>query len=186
LTPDRTELIQVQADQFFRNWRRVEGAETYPRFPTLLQRFEHEWDGYRKFAAEEKLGELKIDQCELTYVNQMDKGDGWGDFFDLPKIFTVLSPTRPDGLLVKPEIVSWSASYPLPEGRGRLRVDIAPGFRGRDLRMVASLSLTARGAPAGGNRDQLATWFESAHERIVRTFTELTTPAMHDVWKRRK
>lgn len=32
LNQDKTELIQVQADRFIHNWRKIEGLELYPRF----------------------------------------------------------------------------------------------------------------------------------------------------------
>src|SRR5581483_9252166 len=43
IAEDGSQLIQFQRDQFFRNWRRHKGAETYPRYPALREAFGHDW-----------------------------------------------------------------------------------------------------------------------------------------------
>jgi hypothetical protein len=60
-----------------------------------------------------------------------------------------------------------------------------PVFRARDMKLALALNLTARGAPSGGSSEQIAAWFDLAHEWIVRAFAELTAPAGHEAWGRK-
>src|SRR5262245_52630166 len=39
LDDKKTQLIQLQRDRFIRNWRQLQGDETYPRFGYLIQEF---------------------------------------------------------------------------------------------------------------------------------------------------
>jgi len=185
LSQDRTELVQIQRDQFIRNWRRIEGNEEYPRYETLIAAFKREWREFMAFVAEEKLGEVKIDQCELSYINQIPKGEGWESFADIGGVFRGLRPADPNGLLNSPEAIGWNGQYKLPDELGRFYAELSPGFRGRDFKFVLSMTLKSRGKPAGPSEDNLFAWFDLAHEWIVRGFDELTDPNMHAVWKRR-
>ena len=45
INKEKTQLIQVQRDRFYHNWRKIGDAGTYPRFERMLEAFE---DGYRK------------------------------------------------------------------------------------------------------------------------------------------
>ena len=186
ISPDSTELLQVQNDQFFRNWRRVTGNEPYPRFPALLTRFLAEWNDFQSFVRSEQLGEVRIDQCELTYINHAAKGEGWERFSEIGNVLSSLGPPSESGLLSDPELVNWSSTYKLPDNLGRLRATMTPVFRGRDFKMVLSLNLTARGAPLNSSDDALIAWFDLAHTWVVTGFAELTTSAMHEIWKRRR
>ena len=160
------------------------GDEQYPRFPVLIEAFRREWRELVAFVAEESLGTIKIDQCQLTYINQIPKGEGWELFSELEQVFSVLKPASPNGLLSNPEVISWSGGYQLPKGQGRFRAEMSPAFRSRDFKFVLTLSLQARGAPLGGSEEQVFSWFDLAHEWVVRGFDELTDPKMHAFWKR--
>jgi uncharacterized protein (TIGR04255 family) len=185
LSEDQSELIQMQRDYFIKNWRQVTGAQTYPRYSSLLASLKREWAGFLAFVMEENLGELKVDQCDLTYVNQIPRGEGWESFSELGRVFSVLNPVTPGGLLSDPEVIGWSGAFKLPEGRGRLYVEITPTLRGRDLRFTLQFSLKVHGAPSGGSDKAVFEWFDLAHKWIVSGFAELTGPDMHVRWKRR-
>jgi uncharacterized protein (TIGR04255 family) len=184
LDRSQTQLIQLQRDRFLRNWRRIEGTEPYPRFTQLVQEFKREWEGFLAFTKQEELGEPQVNQCELAYVNHIEPGEGWQGFSDTAKVFTFLRAST-QGFLPTPESISWEVAYKLPEGRGRLHAQLHPAFRGRDFKMLLALNLTVRGAPAGGSGEQIFTWFDLAHEWVVKAFDELTDPAMHQVWRKK-
>jgi uncharacterized protein (TIGR04255 family) len=183
LTEDRTQLIQVQGDRFLRNWRQVEGNERYPHFRRLSEDFGRAWEGFIAFTNDHGFGPVKVNQCELTYINSIEKGAGWSELGELDGVFSVLRPRAPGGFLPPPETLSWQARYKLPDNRGRLHVEMNPVFRGRDLKLALSFNLTARGAPTGGSLEQVAEWFDLAHEWAVRAFAELTEPAAHKLWE---
>lgn len=184
LSPDKTQLLQLQRDRFVRNWRRIDGTEQYPRFPFLLTELQKDWSTFVEYIDKESLGEITIDQCELNYINHIDRGDGWNSFSEIGNVFSFIKPTSRSGLLVDPETLTWSGSYKLPEGRGRLRVEMSPVFRGRDFKMTLSLTVRAAGAPAGTKTEDAISWFAMAHEWVVKAFDDLTDPAMHSIWKK--
>lgn len=174
------EVIQVQVDQFLRNWRLVRGDEKYPRFSYLATCFWREWELFQAFLAEEKIGVPKVDQCNLTYVNYIDPNQIQGGLSAPAEMFSVFREQK--GFLPGPEVFKWESSYPLPEGHGRLHVVAAPNFRQRDLKLVINLTLIARGNPPEVSNESIKAWFEVAHEWVVRGFDELTTPTMHKLW----
>jgi uncharacterized protein (TIGR04255 family) len=122
LTEDKTQLIQVQRDRFVRNWRLREGNEPYPRYPRLASDFKRAWEGFLAFVGEAGLGPVNVNQCELVYMNSIERGTGWSELGELERVFPLLRPREAGGFLPSPETLSWQARYKLPEGRGRLHV----------------------------------------------------------------
>lgn len=85
---------------------------------------------------------------------------------------------------------TWTAQYPVSRGdvdTARLNVDCRParqfdeggGSRGHRL------SLTFRAPVSGESREDISEFPILGRDAIVRTFTDLTTPSMHDQWKRK-
>ena len=185
LTGDKTELIQVQRDRFLRNWRQVAGNERYPHFEQLAQSFKRDWGRFLAFVEDEKLGSVNVNQCELTYINNIERGAGWSELGELDKVFPTVCPRGSTAFLPPPEMLSWQTRYKLPDGRGRLYIEMTPSFRGRDLRLVLALNLIARGASLNGSAEQIAAWFDLAHEWVVRAFTELTGSSVQELWERK-
>jgi uncharacterized protein (TIGR04255 family) len=185
LDPSKNQLIQLQSDRFLRNWRQLSGTDPYPRYSSLAREFRQEWEGFLAFLEEQGIGRPAVNQCELSYVNNLEPTGAWQDISDLARAFTLLRRPDPSGFLPAPEVLALEASYKLPGGRGRLHVAMQPGFRGRDFKLIQALNLTARGAPEAGDVDKVLAWFDIAHEWIVRGFDELTVPEIHKVWGRK-
>jgi uncharacterized protein (TIGR04255 family) len=179
------QLIQVQNDRFLRNWRQIVGNEAYPRFHSLFQSFWKEWSGFQAFLQDEELQIGAVDLCELTYINHIIPDGGWSDFSEMTKIFTVLRGLEPGHFLPAPDLLGWQASFPLPNNRGRLRIEANPSFRARDLKLMVVFNLTVRGDPGGSSEDAIKGWFNLAHEWAVRAFDELTSSLMHQAWGKR-
>lgn len=182
VTEDKTELIQLQRDRFWRNWRQVKGNESYPRFDRLARDFKQAWGEFLAFASEQSLGPVNVNQCELVYINHIERGAGWTELGELEDVFPFLCRREPKGFLPPPEVLSWSAKYKLPEGRGRLHVDMNPILRGQDLKLALALSLIARGVPASSSQVDISAWFDLAHEWITQAFAELTGSRVHQLW----
>jgi uncharacterized protein (TIGR04255 family) len=182
LDHEGTHILQVQHNRILRNWRRITGAENYPGFDALLPQFQRDWADFGAFVAEQGLGNLNVNQCELTYVNQIEKGAGWQDFSDLAKVFSLFCEGKSGGTLPMPELFNWDAKYKLPADRGRLHVTMNPVLRGRDFKVVLSLNLTARGGPGGPGAEDVIGWFHLAHEWVLNAFRELTRERMHELW----
>jgi uncharacterized protein (TIGR04255 family) len=181
-TNDKTQLIQVQRDRFIRNWRRVEGTETYPHYPSLVAGFRRDYEKFLAFVEHESLGPVNVNQCEMAYINTIERNAGWSELGELDKMFTFLQPNDHSGFLPSPELMTWQLRYKLPDGRGRLHVEMSPTLRGRDMSLVLSLNLTVRGSPVGGSLSDIVSWFDLGHEWVVRAFADLTGPIAHKLW----
>lgn len=178
-------LIQVQPDRFVVNWRKVTGAELYPRYPMLRDRLRSEWEDFCAFLKEEGLGTPQVNQCEVTYVNHIEYEKGWNGYGELGKVIEVLAtPTSRGRFLPAPERVSMQVSYLLESDAGRLYVSFVPVIRARDGKEVLQMTLTARGAPESEREEDLFTWMDLGRTWVVKGFSDFTTETMHNVWGR--
>ena len=72
LRPTQDELIQFQHDRLLHNWRRLADQQNeYPRFETMITRYETELERLENFAATLVPQSLAINQCEVSYINQI-------------------------------------------------------------------------------------------------------------------
>jgi uncharacterized protein (TIGR04255 family) len=177
------QLIQLQVNRFYFNWRRR--GTSYPRYPYVIKEFEKLFDFVKTFFERFELGVLKPVEYELTYINQIPKGQGWDTIDDLPRLipdFNWRPLTR--RFLPTPEKVSWATSFHLPESRGDLKVNLKQGTRILDKVPVLLLELKASGPSISTDKKAMLHWFDLAHEWIVRGFTDLTAAEAHKLWER--
>ena len=178
-------LIQIQKDRFIYNWRKIKETEEYPHYDYLKPKFIEEWNRFCQFLEEVKLGNVNINQCEITYVNHIDIGKGWKSYGDLNKVFSCWSGDPSVNFLPEPEMVSLNTRYVMPEKRGRLYIIMQPGIRRHDAKEILQLQLIARGKPASSSIEDIMEWFDLGHEWIVKGFTDFTTDNMHEIWGRK-
>lgn len=174
-------VLQVQPDHFVHNWRRVQ-PESYPQYDQLRPRFEREWARFLQFLVENGLGTPRVRQCEVTYVNHIERGDGWESTADLGNVAPYLRCSAPSAFLPAPEAIALNVSYQMPREQGRLRVTLNPAVRHVDLKTVLQLTLTARGRPDGGDIAAILRWLDLGREWVVKGFRDFTSPAMHERW----
>ena len=176
-----TEMIQLQNDRFIKNWRKAGEVAKYPHYePAIKPAFERDFDAFQSFLAEENLGEIRVNQCEVTYVNHIVSGQGWEHLSEAHRIFTFWNrPAAPFpgdaedlGVHVRFRIAD-NQERPI----GRLHVDIRPALRATDDRPMYVMSLTARGQYGTG-----FDFFDIGRQWIVKSFEELTTGDMHRIW----
>jgi len=74
------ELVQVQPDRFIHNWRKVTEQDVYCRYETIRESFRGEVDTLASFVKHERIGELRVNQCEVTYVNHVQGTPQWPAF----------------------------------------------------------------------------------------------------------
>lgn len=186
LNEEGTQLLQIQPDRFIHNWREVGECDRYPRYERLRDSFLKELSTFRAFIDRERLGELVINQCEITYVNHILAGEGWERHGQLSEILRCWVPVS--GSLPEPESVSLATRYVIPGGEGqpvgRLHVTVQPAWRTSDGRLMYVMTLTARGTPQGEGVDGAVAFLDVGREWIVRGFTDLTTGKMHSIWRR--
>lgn len=184
ISEDDDFLIQVQNSRFIQNWRRRQN--TYNHFEEIRDKF---WDSFNKFRTFLSSLELPIpvvQQVELNYLNWIPDIP-MAEFF-LPTAATVVTI---DGAIREPEEQSWSARYLLGDSEGtiqRLYVQclpavrpLSPGERGSQLGLIFR---TARAA--GLSDEEIAESMDFGRAIIVETFTQITTPAAHEIWGRYK
>ena len=177
------QLVQFQIDRFYFNWRRRQSD--YPRYDHVIKNFESVLNNIGNFFSEFELGELKPIEYELSYINQIPKGQGWDTIDDLSGIFSdfVWKQTK-ERFLPNPEKFAWQAEFPLPEKKGHLMVNLKQATRTEDKVTLLVLELKARGFDESANKEAIREWFDLAHEWIVQGFTDLTTPEIQKIWER--
>lgn len=181
-----SDLIQVQQDRFVRNWRKRDTGNEYPRYGQIREAFTSSLNEFITFLADEQLGTLVPNQCEITYIDHLPVGDGWDGFGQLQQVLSVWSGRYSVPFLPEPEDVMMRLRYVIPDAQGkpigRLHVTVEPGVRRADGVLVLILTVTARGRPEGAGIDGVLRFLDRGHEWAARGFVSLTTPHMHALW----
>jgi uncharacterized protein (TIGR04255 family) len=181
---NENELIQLQADRFIKNWRKSGEGDAYPHYEKVRDWLEQDFRKFQDFASREKLGTIDVNQCEVTYVNHIVAGEGWASHEDLDKVLTMWKhPGAP--FPGKAEDAAFHARFPIRDGSGhpvgRLHADVQAAIRNTDGKPMFVLNLTARGLLGKSTE-----FLDLGREWIVRSFAEMTTTEMHEVWKRKR
>jgi len=184
ISSEGSQLVQFQADRYYFNWR--QRGDVYPRYSTIIRKFERAKTVLDEFVEELHLGAIEPIEYELTYINQIPKGQGWETADDLPKVFTDFNWERRDGrFLSNPTNTSWRTRFALPEDKGWLTGKLSQGKRKDDEVPVLVFELAAKGIDADKSLTTMRTWFDLAHEWIVRGFADLTTDEIQrTTWER--
>ena len=183
LSDDLSSLVQLQHDRLTVNWRQV-ASSAYPRYPAVRAAFEERSADLARFVSEHGLGHLSVTQAEVTYINAIDATeDALGDLGRVLRHWNA-----PSTHLGQPEQARCTLVFPVP-GVGqppvRLYVAVDPAQR-PDGTPSLFLTLTVRGAPAGGSLEEALRFMDQAHDHVVRSFAELAPDAMHAHWERRR
>jgi len=188
LNEAKSELIQVQADRFIHNWRKMQGLEPYPHYEPIRDKFRGEVAILEQFLKDEKLGTLAVNQCEVTYINHIEPSGVWERHGQLEKVFRNWKHLSESVFLPEPQdaagrlrfVIRNEAGAPV----GRLHVAVQPAWKKADNSPILALNLTARGAPLGEGIVGAFAFFDLGRRWIVKGFADLTTPEMHQVWER--
>lgn len=173
-------LVQLQQDRLIVNWREGDQAEPYPRFPAVRGNFAarlSELEDYVQNADGEK---LEIISTEVSYINSIsDPGEILGGLDGLVRDWPGFSWHH----LGRPDATRAAFEFPATDmGSGvRLTVSFAPGVR---ITGEASLfmTLSVQGRPSGAGLESTLSFVDRAHEHIVKSFQEFTTPERHAQW----
>jgi uncharacterized protein (TIGR04255 family) len=179
------DLLQVQQDRLIRNWRRRAPTDDYPRYEWVRDGLHEDLDAFERFLRSENLGELKPNQCEVTYVNLVDAFDGTRTrrLADIMTLASERTTRRPAGDL---EDCTLRARFVLKresEPYGRVYLSCSPAIRHADQGLVFKIELTGRARPNGETIDAAFEMFETLHTAVVQTFAAVTTEEMHRVWE---
>lgn len=185
MNSEETEIVQVQDDRFITNWRKGSSQNPYPHYePVIKPNFEQRLREFQTFVAEQRLGTIKIVQSEVTYVNHIVSGEGWQDFGQLHRIFTFWNQVE-GSIPGQPEDSALHIRFRIEDEEkkpvGRLHVDVQPGVRASDNQPMYIMNLTARGQYGTG-----VDFFDIGRKWIVKSFEQLTTEYMHQIWGKRQ
>lgn len=170
--------IQVQPSRFILNWKRTETG--YASFRAMLAEFETRLAEFEQFIGRNNLGQLLLNQWELTYLDSLDRGTVWTDANDWHQALAGLLGPLLETEKRKFEGVFGEWHYEIPPQRGRLHVSV----RSAQENKAILLQTTARG-PIGGRG--VADWRAGlylGHDAAVDMFAELATEKANFIWGR--
>ena len=178
-------MIQVQNGRVHSNWIGEEGIP-YPRYPRVREAFADVMRRFLEFLAQEKLGDFRPNQWEVTYVNQIPKGTVWNTPSDW-SFFRPLGavPSVPE--IVEGESFNGEWHFVIPEQRGRLHVQWQHAVKPdpeKEHDEFIRLTLTARG-PLQQSEDVSETVLDGLNlgrEVIVRSFRDFMSDEANTYW----
>lgn len=179
---DDERMIQIQFSRFILNWKKV--ANHYPSYNALLPEFMKLFSSFADFAREVGYDPPALNQWELTYVNNLEKGELWSSFDDLGNIFSNFDIPKTVAPIKMSDTLNANWRYILGENAGRLHVGLNHVRNLPDNREALRLQLVARGPLSSSESSSLRTSFDLGHEAIVRTFAAITSERAHVFWKR--
>ena len=167
------QLIQVQFDRFYFNWRSRQ--RSYPRYEYIIKQFQDVFKVMEGFFKEFNLGDLVPVEYELSYINHIVQGEGWNNMDDVLKMFSDFTwQQRKERFLSNPLSAAWVAEFPIAENNGLLIVNLKQATRREDNKPLFVLELRAK-SDAFSQKHDYRKWYDLAHQWIVRGFTDLTT-----------
>jgi uncharacterized protein (TIGR04255 family) len=178
---DEERTIQVQASRFVLNWRRKSGA--YPSFNAILPEFNASFGQFSAFAMASGLGKISPNHWEVTYVNQLPKGELWETVDDWKNIFPCISAPTVQGS-IGPENQGADWRYVIRENLARLYITLRYARVSADGPDPILLQLTARGRVIDGDASaSLESGFNLGHGAIVDAFVNMTSHRAHLHWR---
>ncbi len=182
-------LIQVQPDWFLYNWKKVSPDDEYPRYTKVANQFSRYYSDFCSFISDNELGQVSPKQFELQYVNHILLEEGWSSLEDISEVFPDFAwrrtQERNEKFLPTPEAINWQTSFVFPDQTGRLNVSIRTARRGADQHPLIRLDLRARGMSQDASEEAMWSWFDTAHEWIVKGFADMTGTEIQDkIWRR--
>ena len=175
---DENEIIQIQRNRFFHNWRKRRINDEYPGYEKVVEKFERYLSRFQEFLVEESLGTLVPQQYELTYIDLIPKGQGWENPGDLEKLFpNLLSLTRQGSLLNDVQGINWQILLDLPDDLGQLGVSIRNAQRVSNEQEFIHMEFKAMSNRA---YQPMLAWFENAHNTINNFFSNLVSDEIQE------
>jgi uncharacterized protein (TIGR04255 family) len=175
---NKKQLIQLQSNRFYYNWRRQSPKEDYPHYEEIFPLFIEEWNKFQEWWEKESGQTVKAIRYELTYLNQIDEELGWNRANDYQKVFGLISHSWAE-LPLEPKTLNARIEFMLPNNSGDLIVNVDQSIQPDTNLPVVVLNLTA------GSRDtstDIEAWFEAAHDSIVSMFISIVSQQTKKDW----
>jgi uncharacterized protein (TIGR04255 family) len=187
-----SELVQVQASAFLRNWRKTAGNEAYTHYSDLKPKFKGDWHTFCTFLESSGLPPPQVFQCEVTYVNHLVRGETWDSYNDLAKLLKPFAPRRvvadygrDYSYLPEAATVALNAGYNLTDVGVSLQVLCQSAVRRNDGAEVIQLTVTAKGDIKDMASEDRWKTLDRCHDAVILGFDDVTTEYAHEIWRKR-
>jgi uncharacterized protein (TIGR04255 family) len=175
IAEDETHLLQYQDDRLLFNWRRRPGNEAYPRFDSILPRYEQI---LRNLSPAGIFADGTIRQVEVSYINMITL-EGSTNIADW------LTLVRPTSLEIDSLNSIFSEAVRDANGGPVARLHHEFGLLARrDGARWLRLAMTFRGPAPPGNIEDALEFLQFGRKHILNRFVELTTDQAHKLWER--
>ena len=181
--PTGDRMVQLQRTRFLFNW--MGKGEEYPRFGKVFESFRDHFERLNQFLRESEIEPVRLNQWEVTYLNDIPKGTLWNSPNDWGFLRLFAPPICSTSRF---ETFSGNWRMLLAGDRGRLHIDWQHAKRessestGENGQEVVRLNLTARG-PAS-DECTLLEGLSFGHQSIIEAFSDMTTERAHQFWER--
>ena len=181
---DNVNLIQLQKNAFMLNWRRRDAQ--YPHFAENLKpAFDKYFRIFEDFAREDVgVEDIKIDLCELTYINTIEACEYWQGPQDTAKVVPSFAIPETGTESSAPSAFNCTYVY-VPSKDLQLRVSIRNGeVTTKPGTPVLVLEIKASGRLGQVGKSIADEWFERAHDAIIASFVGMTSEDIQQAhWK---
>jgi len=159
----------------------------YPRYELLRTKFASEVDKLSALLQKEGVGQIRPNQCEVTYINTITSTGRQNPHHNFARITPLWTGNLSEPYLPNPETTMIQTKYVLRKGEvpyGRVYVTFTPAYLATDYSPVVQLEVTTRGRPDQESIEAAFALLDEERDVVVRTFTAVTTPSMHKEWGR--
>jgi len=187
LNESEDRLLQVQNSRLIYNWRKFDRSSFYPRYKSLKPTFRNEWLRFCDFLESNGIEQPNIQKCEVTYINQIESGEGWKTLKDIGDIFPSFFGSSSSKSFPNLDSINTQFIYDFSkDGQLIVRVQSAKfeANNSDEDKVILQFQLTLVGSPDLSQGKDLFDWFDRGREIIVSNFADFTSPKMHTVWKR--
>jgi uncharacterized protein (TIGR04255 family) len=177
-------MLQVQNGRLHFNWL-GKGGGLYPRYERVRSELAPLLENFKQFLSDEKLGEFRPNQWEVTYVNHIPQGTVWTTPSDWRFFEPLASVPTIDGV-AEGESFGGQWHFVIPPERGRLHIDwehLKPPQEGKEAAQeFIRITFTARGPVEPSSISAVFAGLDLGRTTIVRSFQRLMSDDANRYW----
>jgi len=182
ISQDETRIVQLQQDRLIVNWRQMQSRGEYVRFSAIDLEYERVRAILERFFVENFIVPLQTVGMELTYVNIVPLSQSESLFTQVARIVRGMGHESNYSARGEVSMLHSQMDWRLADGSiHTLKYGAGSQADGQKiLRLEISTSIS------GQDPIDEDAWVSAAHDRIVETFVDSITPAMHEQWGLRR
>jgi uncharacterized protein (TIGR04255 family) len=176
----KTQLVQLQTNLFLHNWRKSDESPNYEHYDHILPLFKDDWKVFTSFLHEQKLKRPQFTRCEMTYFNHLVRGEHWGVYEDLPKLFRVWRGFDAQSIFRNVEQAAFNVVQAV--GKGKVNMVVSPGVRRSDGKELLQMIVTTTRIPTGFEDKDLFDGLDECHDIALKAFRDFLTDEALKQW----